>query len=94
MLWTEGFGHADVERRVPATPDTLYHIASVTKTFTAILVLQLVEQGKLDLDAPVSRYVPGIKAGWISGPAGDRKDQASGLPCAPSPCGTRRAALG
>ena len=46
---------------MPATPDTLYHIASVTKTFTAILVLQLVEQGKLDLDAPVSRYVPEIQ---------------------------------
>ena len=61
VLWTQGFGYADVERRVPATPDTLYHIASVTKTFTAILVLQLVEQGKLDLDAPVSRYVPEIQ---------------------------------
>jgi CubicO group peptidase (beta-lactamase class C family) len=61
VLWAEGLGHADVERRVPATPDTLYHIASVTKTFTAILVLQLVEKGKLDLDAPVSRYVPEIK---------------------------------
>ena len=60
VLWAEGFGHADLERRVPATPDTLYHIASVTKTFTAILVLQLVEQGKLDLDAPVSRWVPEI----------------------------------
>jgi CubicO group peptidase (beta-lactamase class C family) len=60
VLWTQGFGYADVERHLPATPDTLYHIASVTKTFTAILVLQLVEQGKLDLDAPVSRYVPEI----------------------------------
>ena len=65
VLWTEGFGYADVERRVPATPDTLYHLASVTKTFTAILVLQLVEQGKLDLDAPVSRYVPEIKDGRV-----------------------------
>jgi CubicO group peptidase (beta-lactamase class C family) len=61
VLWTQGFGFADVERRVPATPDALYHIASLTKTFTAILVLQLVEQGKLDLDAPVSGYVPEIK---------------------------------
>jgi CubicO group peptidase (beta-lactamase class C family) len=61
ILWTQGFGFADVEHRVPATPDTLYQIASVTKTFTAILTLQLVEQGKLDLDAPVSRYVPEIK---------------------------------
>lgn len=61
LLWAQGFGYADLERRVPATPDTLYHIASLTKTFTAILVLQLVEQGKLDLDAPVSRYVPEIQ---------------------------------
>ena len=56
-----GFGYADVEHRIPATPDTLYHIASLTKTFTAILVLQLVEQGKLDLDEPVSRYSDDFK---------------------------------
>jgi CubicO group peptidase (beta-lactamase class C family) len=55
VLWARGFGYADVEQRIPATPDTLYHIASLTKTFTAILVLQRVEQGKLDLDEPVSR---------------------------------------
>ena len=61
ILWTEGFGYADVERRIPATPDTLYQIASITKTFTGILALRLVEKGKLDLDAPVSRYVPEIK---------------------------------
>ena len=61
VLWAEGFGYADVEGHVPATPDTLYHIASVTKTFTAMLTLRLVEQGKLDLDAPVSRWVPEIK---------------------------------
>jgi CubicO group peptidase (beta-lactamase class C family) len=54
-------GYADVEQRIPATPDTLYHIASLTKTFTAILVLQLVEQGKLDLDEPVSRYSDDFK---------------------------------
>jgi CubicO group peptidase (beta-lactamase class C family) len=61
VLSARGFGYADVEHRVPATPDTLYHIASVTKTFTAILVLQLVEQGKLDLDEPVSRYSDDFK---------------------------------
>src|SRR5262245_14514543 len=38
VLWTQGFGYADVENRLPATPDTLYHIGSLTKTFTAILV--------------------------------------------------------
>jgi CubicO group peptidase (beta-lactamase class C family) len=61
VLSARGFGYADVERRIPATPDTLYHIASVTKTFTAILVLQRVEQGKLDLDEPVSRYSDDFK---------------------------------
>ena len=61
VLWTEGFGYADVEHKVAATPDTLYHVASLTKTFTAILVWQLVEQGKLDLDEPVSHYSSDFK---------------------------------
>ena len=61
VLSAKGFGYADVERRIPATPDTLYHIASLTKTFTAILVLQLAERGKLDLDEPVSHYSEDFK---------------------------------
>jgi CubicO group peptidase (beta-lactamase class C family) len=61
VLWTEGLGYADVEHQVPATPDTLYHVASLTKTFSAILVLQLVEQGKLDLDEPASHYSSDFK---------------------------------
>lgn len=56
-----GYGYADVENHVPATADTLYHLASVTKTFTAILVLRLVEQGKLDLDEPMSHYSKDFK---------------------------------
>lgn len=61
VLSARGFGHADLERGVPATADTLYHLASVTKTFTAVLVHQLVEQGKLGLDEPVARYSPEFK---------------------------------
>jgi len=61
VLWARGFGFADLENRVPATPDTLYSIASVTKTFAATLVMKLVEQGKLDLDEPVSRYSSDFK---------------------------------
>jgi len=56
VAWSKGFGYADLAQRVPATPDTLYSIASVTKPIAATLVLQLVEQGKLDLDTPASRY--------------------------------------
>lgn len=50
VLWAKGLGFADVEGHVPATPETVYHIASFTKTFAATLIMQLVEQGKLDPD--------------------------------------------
>src|SRR5689334_20904633 len=56
VLWTRGFGYADLENRVPATPDTLYHVASVTKTFGSTLAMQLVEKGQLSLDEPVAPY--------------------------------------
>ena len=61
VLWAKGFGFADLEKRAPATPDTVYHIASLTKTFAATLIMQLVEQGKLDLDEPVSHYSSDFK---------------------------------
>jgi CubicO group peptidase (beta-lactamase class C family) len=57
ILFAEGFGWADVERQVAASPETLYPIGSITKTFTSTLMLQLVEQGRLDLEAPVARHV-------------------------------------
>lgn len=57
-VWAEGFGWADRERKRPVTPDTLFHIGSSSKTLTAAAVMQLVEQGKVDLDAPLRRYVP------------------------------------
>lgn len=57
ILLAEGFGWSDVERQVAASPETLYPIGSITKTFTSTLMLQLVEQGRLDLEAPVARHV-------------------------------------
>jgi CubicO group peptidase (beta-lactamase class C family) len=56
LIWTKGFGFADLEKRIPATPDTVYYIASLTKTFATTALMQLVEQGKLDLDEPMSNY--------------------------------------
>ena len=56
--WVKGYGYADLENRVPATSRSSYRLASVTKPMTAVAVLQLVEQGKIDLDAPVQAYVP------------------------------------
>jgi CubicO group peptidase (beta-lactamase class C family) len=52
-----GHGCADLETKRPITPDTLFRIASITKTFTAIAVMQLVERGRIDLDAPANRYL-------------------------------------
>jgi len=53
-----GFGFADVENEVPARPETAYRLASVSKPITAAAVMKLAEEGRLDLDAPVSRYCP------------------------------------
>jgi serine beta-lactamase-like protein LACTB len=53
-----GFGFADVENEVPARPETVYRLASVSKPMTAAAVMKLAEDGRLDLDAPVTRYCP------------------------------------
>jgi serine beta-lactamase-like protein LACTB len=52
------FGHADVENAVRARPETVYRLASVSKPMTAVAVMKLAEEGRLDLDAPVWRYCP------------------------------------
>lgn len=53
-----GYGYADLEHRVRATPQTVYRIGSLTKQFTAVSIMQLVEQGKIDLDERIEQYVP------------------------------------
>jgi CubicO group peptidase (beta-lactamase class C family) len=53
-----GFGWADRAAGAPVTADTLFHIGSTSKPMAAAAVMQLVEQGRVDLDAPLSRYVP------------------------------------
>lgn len=57
LVLARGFGMADVEAGTPATSETLYPIGSITKTFTSTLMLQLAEEGRLDLDHDVKRYV-------------------------------------
>ncbi len=58
VVWSEAFGYADLAREVPVTAETQFRIGSVSKPLTAAAVALLYEQGKLDLDAPVQRYVP------------------------------------
>ncbi|HUJ31067.1 MAG TPA: serine hydrolase domain-containing protein [Candidatus Acidoferrum sp.] len=57
-VWSGGFGMADLEHFVPATPSTLYRLGSVSKSVTATAAMELWERGKIDLDAPVQKYCP------------------------------------
>jgi len=58
IVWERGYGMADLEKFVPATPSTIYRLASVSKPITAVAVMQLVERGKIALDSPIQKYVP------------------------------------
>lgn len=60
IVWAAGFGMADPEAGVPASADTIWRVGSVSKLFTDIAIMQLVEQGALDLDSPVSAHLPGF----------------------------------
>lgn len=57
LVWSRGFGFADLERQVPATPATMYSICSISKLFTSIGVMQLRDEGRLRLDDPVGRHL-------------------------------------
>ena len=58
LVWSSGFGLADLENNVPATPATLFRLGSISKPITAAAAMQLAEHGKLDLDSPVQKYCP------------------------------------
>ena len=75
--WSQAIGLADVEAGTEATVDTQYAVASITKTFTATAVLQLRDEGKLDLDDPLERHLPDVEHGSL--PIGRMLAHASGL---------------
>ena len=58
VVFAKGYGLADVEQNIPNTPETKFMIGSITKQFTAMLVTQLIEKGKLRLDNTISDFVP------------------------------------
>ena len=58
LVHTGGVGVRDLASRSPITPDTVFRIASMTKSFTALCILKLRDEGKLSLDDPAERYVP------------------------------------
>ena len=59
-LWVEGFGHLDRGGSAPVTADTIFSVQSMSKLFTATAVMQAVAAGRLDLDAPITTYLPGF----------------------------------
>ena len=61
IVWSKGFGFANPKDKTPVTDETIYRVGSVSKLFTDIAIMQLVEQGKVDLDAPVTRYLPDFR---------------------------------
>jgi CubicO group peptidase (beta-lactamase class C family) len=56
LIWARGIGYADIENKIPASPTTLYRLASTSKPFAAVLIMQLIERGKLNLDTPMAKF--------------------------------------
>jgi CubicO group peptidase (beta-lactamase class C family) len=86
VVWAQGFGFADKAVKLPATPGTIYRAGSITKLFTATAAMQLMEQGKLDIDQPLQTYLPDFSIRSRlknTGPITPRNIMAhhSGLPC-------------
>ncbi len=61
LVYREGFGYADIESKIPMSPKTCFRIASISKTFTAIAIMQLIERGRIKLDDRVEKYLPWFK---------------------------------
>lgn len=62
LVWAKGFGYADLQAKIPMTAETKFRMASHSKLFAAIAIMQLREEGKLRLDDPVEKYLPWFKA--------------------------------
>lgn len=58
VVWAQGFGYADETQHIPATPETVYRVGSISELFTATAAMQLAEQGKIALDQPLQTYLP------------------------------------
>ncbi len=61
LVWAQGFGYADKKSQRLADERTIYKLGSITKVFTGTAIMQLLEQGKLDIDAPIQTYIPELK---------------------------------
>lgn len=58
IVWSEGFGWANKAKKIPATPETIYQLASISKVFTVLATMKLAEQEQMDIDKPLQNYLP------------------------------------
>ena len=79
VLYQGASGDRDPASHAPATVDSIFTAQSMAKLLTSTLVMQLVDQGKVDLDAPASRYVPDLPAAWQTIPVRDFLNHSSGI---------------
>lgn len=79
VLYQGASGERDPATHAPATVDSIFTAQSMAKLLTSTLVMQLVDQGKVDLDAPASRYVPDLPAAWRTIPVRDFLNHSSGI---------------
>lgn len=63
IVFSKGYGLANVEHQIPNSPQTVFRLGSITKQFTAVAILQLQEQGKLSVQDPISKYLPDYPQG-------------------------------
>jgi CubicO group peptidase (beta-lactamase class C family) len=75
-----GYGFADLELKVPATPDTVFEIGSITKQFTAMAIMLLVEQGKIDVSDTAGKYLPQLPDAWKAVTIRQLLTHTSGVP--------------
>lgn len=61
LVWSKGYGTLDADHKVPAAPDTIYSICSISKLFTSVSLMQQWEHGKVRLDEPITTYLPWVK---------------------------------
>jgi CubicO group peptidase (beta-lactamase class C family) len=80
VVMSEAYGVADVEQHAAATRQTLFPINSATKSFTGVAIMQLVEDGKIDLEAPISRYLDDLPEKWRAIRIRQLLAHSSGLP--------------
>lgn len=80
IILARGYGFADIERGVPVTAETRFQAASITKSFTALATMQLVEQGRVAMDAQVGRYLPQLPKAWHAVTVRQLLAHTSGIP--------------